>query len=78
MRRVEAINEGKVFLRGLFHEWTIESEEVEGGSLHAPMGIVEEVSTGKVHVIYAGKLRFENRTDEELFRAEEIYKWVKE
>jgi hypothetical protein len=60
---------------GLFHEWTLYSDECDGGSLHYPCGIIEEVRTGKVHAVFVEHFRFENRTDKELSDEGELGCW---
>jgi hypothetical protein len=42
---------------GTFHAWSIESEHVEGGSLHYPVGVVE-LEDGSVETYVAKQIEF--------------------
>ena len=57
---------GKYFVRehgfiefslGYFHEWGIDSEEVEGGVLHYTIGIVE-LKSGKIVTVVPENIKF--------------------
>jgi hypothetical protein len=61
---------------GFLHGFSVDSEELDVGAMHAPVGIVEKAFTGQLDLPYVPRIQIENRTDIQLNEDGDLSKWI--
>jgi hypothetical protein len=61
---------------GFLHGFSVDSEELDVGAMHAPVGIVEKAFTGQLDLPYVLLIQIDNRTDDQLCEDGDLSKWT--